>query len=262
MADKNEQEQMKGMFEKLAELMSSAAEKNGGKVPEEMFDMLTPAESLNTDYIGDFLDEQFPGGEITVFHELLSEKVHIDVFIKEPAQDRPYYVIMTSGMSDLPMTLPEDFSDKFKAAHERAELMMFLPRDWHIHDEDAKEDKWFWCIRALKSAARYPHLCDTWIGHGHDIQFTEPVEPFAENTKLCALMFAYPDCERLMYLTGHEGMRINVYMAIPIYEEEMLYKIGFDGDGSTELLCKLFGEDDVPLEAYIVDINRKNCCAE
>lgn len=260
MAEKNEQDYMKEMFDKLAEAMFQAAEKNGGKVPEEMFDLLTPAESVNTDFIGDFLDEQFPGGEVSVFHELLSERVHIDVFIKEPTDERPYYVLLTSGMSDLPMTVPEGFTDEQKARYERAELMMFLPKDWHIHDEDAKDEKWYWCTRALKTAARYPHLGDTWIGHGHDIQFTEPIEPFAENTELCALLFAYPDCERLMHITGKDGMIINVYMAIPIYEEEMNFKLGFDGDGGTELLCRLFGEDDVPPEAYIVDINRKNCC--
>ncbi|MGN0696166.1 MAG: suppressor of fused domain protein [Oscillospiraceae bacterium] len=262
MDEKDNKEFMKEMIDKLGEVMGKAAEKNGGKIPEEMLRMLVPAESLNTDYIGDFLDEQFPGGEVRVFHELLSERVHIDVFIKEPAEDRQFYVLMTSGMSDLPMTVPESFSDEQKAKYERAELMMFLPKDWHFHDEEAKDEKWYWCIRALKTAARYPHLCGSWIAHGHDIQFTEPVEPFAENTKLCALIFAYPLEERLRYITGQDGMRINVYMAVPIYEEEMNYKLSIEEDGGTALLVKLFPKDETPLEDFVVDINRKNCCLQ
>ena len=41
-----------------------------------------------------------------VYHELMSDKVHLDVHVVEPSERFPFHVLCTSGMSDLPMTLP------------------------------------------------------------------------------------------------------------------------------------------------------------
>ena len=43
-----------------------------------------------------------------VFHEIISDLVHIDVHVV-PANDHcPYLRLVTSGMSDLPMTVPAE----------------------------------------------------------------------------------------------------------------------------------------------------------
>ena len=68
----------------------------------------------------------FPNGRNLSYHELISDLVHIDVNIMRPTEERPYYVMYTTGMSDMPMTLPEEIADRggFKGY---AELFMFLP---------------------------------------------------------------------------------------------------------------------------------------
>ena len=63
----------------------------------------------------------------TVMHELASDLVHIDVHIVEPAAERDFYTLITSGMSDLPMTVP-DSAEAFRFA----ELMICLPADWDM----------------------------------------------------------------------------------------------------------------------------------
>lgn len=241
----------------IADMMSILAQKT---IQSEMGDAYElPAETIHLEDTDKFFEKHFPG-ERFVWHEIISEVVHIDIHVIYPTEERQYYVLYTTGMSDLPMTVPEDFTEEEKAKWEYAELMILLPADWKIDKESLKDEKWYWPIRAMKSAARYPHLCETWIGHCHDIEYSEACEPFAENTKLCGFLFAYPPVEEMRSFTASDGCRINIYCCIPIYEEEMNEKIAADDyeDGGTELLCKLFGEGDVLTEQLVVDINRKN----
>jgi hypothetical protein len=42
-----------------------------------------------------------------VFHELFSDLVHVDVHLVDPTPERNYYTLVTSGMSDRPMTVPK-----------------------------------------------------------------------------------------------------------------------------------------------------------
>ena len=77
------------------------------------------------------------------------------------------------------MNVPEELVE-YKL--ERAELAIALPADWKLDQESMKDEKWYWPIRLLKSLARLPINCDSWLGHGHTV---ENREPFADNTKLC-----------------------------------------------------------------------------
>jgi hypothetical protein len=64
-------------------------------------------------------------GEISmVFHEMIADIVHIDIHQVPPGKDRPYWTLVTSGMSDLPMKTPEGAED-----FAYAELMLCLPKD-------------------------------------------------------------------------------------------------------------------------------------
>src|SRR5262245_19498833 len=51
--------------------------------------------------------ERHLGEYPTVFHEIVSHLVHIDVHFVAPNTQRPYHTLITSGMSDRPMTVPE-----------------------------------------------------------------------------------------------------------------------------------------------------------
>src|SRR5262245_43817865 len=64
-----------------------------------------------------------------VFHEL-SDLVHVDVHMVGPTQGRPYQYLVTSGMSDLPMAVPEGAEE-----WRYAELVVKLPPDWPLTQE-------------------------------------------------------------------------------------------------------------------------------
>ena len=118
-----------------------------------------------------------------VFHELISDQVHIDVHWVKPTEEKPFHTLITSGMSDKAMNTPEGLD-----AGKYAELSICLPGDWKISEEDFKDEKNYWPVRWLKFLARFPHEYNTWLGFGHTIPNGDPAKAFAGNTKLNTML--------------------------------------------------------------------------
>src|SRR5262245_23182027 len=88
--------------------------------------------------ISDHIEEHL-GKVASVFHEIVSDTVHIDVHIVKPDEDFPFTRLVTSGMSDLPMTIPAGTDvPRFM------ELMITLPGNWRLDQESFKDEAWYW----------------------------------------------------------------------------------------------------------------------
>ena len=170
--------------------------------------------------------DQYFGNVENVFHELVSPDIHVDICVVPPSEERDYYTLVTMGMGAHRMNVPEELAE-YKL--ERAELAIALPADWKLDQESMKDEKWYWPIRLLKSLARLPIDCDSWLGHGHTV---ENREPFAENTKLCTATLIDPqgteDGSEVCTLPG--GEEVNFYQVIPLYADELDYKLEHDAD--------------------------------
>ena len=169
-----------------------------------------------------------------VFHELVSPDIHVDICVVPPSDERDYYTLVTMGMGAHRMNVPEELAE-YKL--ERAELAIALPADWKLDQESMKDEKWYWPIRLLKSLARLPIASDTWLGFGHTM---DNKENFAENTKLCAAILTGPQSteEGGEVCTLPGGEEVNFYQVIPLYEDELDYKLEHDVDA---LLDKMAG---------------------
>ena len=178
--------------------------------------------------------QQYFGKVENVFHELVSPDIHVDICMVPPTEERDYCTLVTMGMGAHRMNVPEELVE-YKL--ERAELAIALPADWKLDQESMKDEKWYWPIRLLKSLARLPINCDSWLGHGHTV---ENREPFADNTKLCTATLIGPqdteDGSEVCTLPG--GEEVNFYQVIPLYEDELDYKLEHDVDA---LLNKMRG---------------------
>ncbi|WP_196159358.1 suppressor of fused domain protein [Reinekea sp. G2M2-21] len=184
----------------------------------------------------------------TVMHELVSDTVHIDIHHVPPTKERPFHTLVTSGMSDLPMSVPED-ADSTKYM----ELMVSLPESWKIGDAAFKDEVWYWPVRQLKYLARFPHKYETWFGWGHSIPNGNPAEPFANNTEFCGVILlpsvtVPPDFHKLKI---NDQKEIEFYSIVPLYNEEMDYKLAKGTDALLDRLEKYHLSD-------VIDINRKN----
>lgn len=178
--------------------------------------------------------DQYFGNVENVFHEIVSPDIHVDICIVPPTEERDYYTLVTMGMGAHRMNVPAELAE-YKL--ERAELAIALPADWKLDQESMKDEKWYWPIRLLKSLARLPINCDSWLGHGHTV---ENREPFADNTKLCTATLIGPqdaeDGSEVCTLPG--GEEVNFYQVIPLYADELDYKLEHGADA---LLNKMRG---------------------
>jgi hypothetical protein len=189
---------------------------------EERDSDLTPPE-----HAGKYLEEieahvEKHIGEIeTVFHELVSDLVHLDVLFIPATEDRPYHVLVTSGVSDEPMSVPEGM-EEFR----RAELLIALPADWPLTEESFQDEANYWPVRWLKIIGRLPHEYRTWIGWGHTIPNGDPPEPIAD-TEFIGMMLTAPYWfpEEFFQLSTESGETISFYVMIPLYKEEMDLKL-------------------------------------
>jgi Suppressor of fused protein (SUFU) len=174
-------------------------------------------------------------GEVeTVFHEIASDIVHVDVHIAKPSPQSPFYRLVSSGMSDLPMNIPEGLDvPKF------LELMVTLPPDWKLDTESLKDERWYWPVRLLKFLARFPHKYNTWLGYGHTIPNEDPPKPYASDTKLrCAMILPSPTVPE-KFITLEIGREKTIYFlaVLPLYLEEMQLKLQQGGQAFLEKLA-------------------------
>ena len=178
--------------------------------------------------------QQYFGDFENVFHELASPDIHVDICVVQPSAERDYYTLVTMGMGAHRMNVPEELAE-YKL--ERAELAIALPKDWKLKQEDMRDERWYWPIRLLKTLARLPIASDTWLGFGHTM---DKEEDFAKDTKLCAAILTGPqdteDGSEVCILPS--GEEVNFYQVIPLYRDELEYKLAHDADA---LLGKMNG---------------------
>jgi len=184
----------------------------------------------------------------TVWHEIVSDKIHLDVYMWRPTAERPMFTFATMGMSDLPMTLPPGVDPA--AAY--AELIVCLPPDWPVPADKNAVSPWtdenaYFPIWWLKQLARLPHEYSTWLGFGHTVPNGDPAKPFTPPTRLCGWVLlppmTLPQTFRNVTLPGDR--KLEIFGIVAVTADEMDRKLasgidslfdGFDSHGVSELL--------------------------
>ncbi|MDO5608012.1 MAG: suppressor of fused domain protein [Capnocytophaga sp.] len=195
--------------------------------------------------------EKHIGPVESVFHEILSEYVHIDVHWIKPNEAFPYNILVTSGMSDMPMHLPAGLENPRQYMY--GEMMVILPAHWEISEEAFENENNYWPVYFLKMLARLPHQYKSWLAYGHTLPNGENADPIA-NTNFGCMMVMPPFVtfdEDFLQMETSDGNIINFYAMIPLYKEEMELKLNL---GVEALLDKF---DDYGI-LEVIDINRPN----
>jgi hypothetical protein len=183
-----------------------------------------------------------------VFHEIVSDTVHVDVHFVEATIESPFSRLVTSGMSDLPMKTPKDSS-----APTFIELLITLPREWQFSQESFKDEAWYWPVRLIKTLALLPHKYQTWLGFGHSVPNGDPPQAYAPNTRLCGAILlpsvTVPSAFHNLNVPGRKEIRF--YAVVPLYEPEMNLKLR----SGTDALLERFERKNV---TDVVSIRRKD----
>ena len=228
----------------MEELEGMLDEINGGS--EDDFDSDVEAyDDDELDAVEDHIKEYF--GEFpTVFHEITSRDIVCDIACIPPTEERNYYTLVTVGMGAHIMNIPDSISTEENG---RAELLICLPPDWKLGEN---ADEWFWPISLLKDLAKLPLNTDSWLGWGHSVDHRTSISP---STNFCGSLLLFPEGvpDGAEYCTLPNGDHVNFFEVIPMYREEMTYKVTHD---TKALLERLKGV------SHIVDIDRPNCCED
>jgi hypothetical protein len=172
----------------------------------------------------------------SVFHELVSPYVHLDVITIPAREERPWHTLVTCGMSARPMDVPDEETPRY------AELMLSLPPFWPLDAEAWRDERHYWPVRLLKTLGRLPHEYGTWLGIGHTVPNGDPPERYARGTGLCGALIAPP----LVWPEGAhvletENGPLRFYGVIPLHADEMQLKL----DEGLDALYERFDQAEI-----------------
>ncbi len=184
------------------------------------------------------------GTVASVWHELVSEWVHLDVHAIAASEAHEAITLFTTGMSDLPMAVDDAAAD----APAHVELMLRLPPDWQLGDAAFADERWYWPVRWLKELARLPHQYATWLGWGHTIPNGDPPAPLAPGVPFTGFVIAPPTCLDEDAATVVTAARATTILAIyPLHPDEMTFKLEHGADALFECMDKAGVTDRIDL---------------
>lgn len=166
-------------------------------------------------------------GEATVWHEIISGAWPVDLYRFAPTPERPFYTLVTSGLSTRPMSVPEGVEE-----WARAELVLCLPADWPLtlgeggDLGDLGDENHAWPSQLLRTLARLPHEHGTWLGWGHTVPNGHPPLALAGTGftgSLIGPVVTLPD--EFLKVELEEGGPLWFYGVFPLYPEEIEFKL-------------------------------------
>ena len=193
-----------------------------------------PAPIQNLRVVTDHIQKYF-GLNFFTLHEEKSTVVHLDVHVVLPSAPRPYYTLLTSGMSDRAM---RGLRSAAKSA--LAEVCLCLPKEWPIGQKDMEwaTPEFFWPIVVLKNVARYPHVHETWLAAGHTIGSSQQPMALDPENRFVGLILVKPRSfsEEAQQITVADGREIQYLAIIPLLKEELTFKLELGADALDEKL--------------------------
>ncbi len=203
----------------------------------------------HSEWVAEHLDDFFGDSVMTVFHEIPTLDLHLDVYLIEP-KNASFRILITSGMSTLKMNVSEQVENSKEL--EFAELMMLIPKDIEFDQLYTGKNKNDWIITILKRTAKFPHFYDTWLQIGHSIQAEEDMTAYGSDTDFVgALILPSVTFDEKFTKINKNGRQINIYNVFPLYKNELEYKIENGYNKLLDFLIKANGKE-------VLDLNRKN----
>ena len=156
---------------------------------------------------------------------------------------------MTGGHGRPPHEYPPELA---RYNVDRAEMLLRLPPEWQFREKDEKVV----LAHPLAEIAGAPALeQDTWLGWGHTVPNGRP---FAANTLLSGVLLTAPEGVPRRLGLPHAGrQRGELYQVLPLYDEEMDYKLDHDAAALLERM-----EAKGALACPYIRLERPNACAD
>ncbi len=154
-----------------------------------------------------------------VFRDAHPRPPNIDVLRLATTAERPWEILVTAGMSQVAMAVPEN-----QTAPAHLELMIGLPRGWPPLDESTITDaRYNGPLNLLRTLARLPFESSSWLGAGHIVPNGDPLRPYGEFVPFNGVLLLPP----LLTPAGfgswfpRPAVRTDILAVIPLFAEEI-----------------------------------------
>jgi hypothetical protein len=150
--------------------------------------------------------------------EIPVKEGEIPLLIMDLELKTPVTVIMTNGLSDYKMPVPEKLEGE-----EYNELYFCLPSYWEW--EDASNPQMNWVFEWIQRLAKYVVEKETWFGHGHTMPCGSNPKPLSSTMKQDHFFLMHPMLLESELETIQVGEKTIHFLAIvPIFLKEFEYK--------------------------------------
>lgn len=177
----------------------------------------------------------------------VSEPHPINFLLVKPNKKLRYYKIISIGICAYKGTE----NNECEKIH-RIEMMVLLPPHLSIKEILFKYN---WIARVMRQFGEMIQFENSWLGPGHTISYGDNLD---ENVKYNGVIFknAFSVCDVGETCILDDGEELELLQMIPLYEEEMLYKIE---NGVAALFRQMNEKSDVDINFIFPE--RENTCA-
>jgi len=206
--------------------------------------------------VTDHFDSIFGPAEM-VYHEEQSHVVHIDMHLYPKAPIDGFHTIVTTGLAERPMNVPDEVPDPDQYRY--AELVLHLPEEWPMEWEELKKPENWWPLNALYSLAKLPHERESWVWGGHTLRSNANLDPYSHDTQLCAALvcpsYLLPDGGES--ITMPDGREVVFLTLAFLYREELEFCMENYSDAFLDLVQQ---SGLSPIDFFVLDKDRPNLC--
>lgn len=160
-----------------------ASKRPGKRPPEKSPGDAVRVSEAHFDALSEHYEKWFGAPNVIIYHERLSEAVHLDTLIYPPTETRPHITAATIGMSSRPVNCGHGHKM-------RAELLMYLKPNWDFGSPIGHIP-----ISLLHYVARYPHAEGDSFNTGYT--YEAPYRPIIEGSLLTDLFIRRPVYENM-----------------------------------------------------------------
>ena len=162
----------------------------------------------------------FSQEDIETWVDNRNDSLRIDIIHIKPNEQRPYHLLLTSGMSRQPMHVTPG------AEHFRyGELAAILPESWDLTEQGLQDANNNWPVIWLRNLARIPAQHHTWLCYGHSIPHGNPPKPIANTDFVGVVILDSATLSESFQEVQLGDESLFIYTIVPVYPEEMDYKI-------------------------------------
>ncbi len=141
--------------------------------------------------------------------------LEIEVEVVKPTKEKPYYILITNGLSKYEMKIPRHVE-----TNSFCELVIYLPADWKLFNPNIN---YYWPVKSLFEISKMIVNNYEWITFSSVISFKRKV---SDNSSYNGFLF----------ITGVDDeavineKNISFYSLIPVYKEEISYAKQYGGE--------------------------------